>query len=152
VYLSSLVRTIEGENLLANIPLVYKLAQAATSNMELSQGFNTPDALFAIAQALKGISPSNIVFVQYPGSTAGTGIYQGKVQPNLVLGGQLFDLIKADEQFKIGTGGVNIGSVPNTSAPKPTSTPTTTSPNVTTLNGVEGQSSAEYTCSKAYKG
>jgi anionic cell wall polymer biosynthesis LytR-Cps2A-Psr (LCP) family protein len=153
VYLSSLVRTIEGENLLANIPLLYKLAQAATSNMELSAGFNTPDALFAIAQALKGIPLSNIVFVQYPGSTAGTGIYAGKVQPNMVLGNQLFALIKADQKFKIGTGGSDLGSVQDTHAPKPTSTaaPATTDTNVATLNGVEGQSSADYTCSKAFQ-
>jgi LCP family protein required for cell wall assembly len=152
VYLSSLVRTIEGENLLGNIPLVYKLAQAATSNMELSAGFNTPDALFAIAQALKGIPLSNIVFVQYPGSTSGTGIYSGKVQPNLALGNQLFALIKADQKFKIGSGGTDLGSVQNTNAPKPTASaaPPTTNTNVATLNGVEGQSSADYTCSKAF--
>jgi LCP family protein required for cell wall assembly len=158
VYLSSLVRQIKNNNTLSNPATVYKIATAATHNMELSAGFSSPATLFAIAQALKNIPLDRVVFAQYPGTTAGTGIYAGKVQPLLVPGNQLIGLIKSDTPFTIGDNTGDRGSVKGTAptTPKSTSTPTPTSTSSSStkapvvLNGVQGQSSAEYTCSKAF--
>jgi LCP family protein required for cell wall assembly len=155
VYLSSLVRKLESQGTLSNPLTVYKLATAATKNMQLSSSLDRVDTLVAIAQALKGIPLSRIVFVQYPGTTAGTGIYAGKVQPNLALGNQLFDLIRADQPFKIGQQAGNLGSVPDKNASKSTAAPqtgtTTGGKKQVVINDVPGQPASEQTCSKANK-
>jgi LCP family protein required for cell wall assembly len=152
VYLSSLVRKLESQNTLSNPLTVYKLATAATKSMQLSSSLDRVDTLVAIAQALKGIPLSRVVFVQYPGSTAGTGIYTGKVQPNVALGTQLFSLIRADQPFTIGTQAGNLGSVPDKNATKSTAPPqtgTTGGKKPVVLNYVAGQPASQQTCSKA---
>ncbi|MCU1550401.1 MAG: family protein required for cell wall assembly [Glaciihabitans sp.] len=153
VYLSSLVRTLESAGTLSNPATVYKIASAATRNMELSTSLRSIDTLYSIAQALKGIPLTRVQFVQYPGTTGGTGIYSGKVQPIASLANQLFSYIKADKAFRIGVQGNNRGSVVDPHKQRTTSTSTATatptSGNVSVLNGVVGQSAAERTCSKA---
>ena len=156
VYLSSLVRKLEDAGTLSNPGTVSKIASAATRNMELSTSLKNVDTLFSIAQALKNIPLSRVQFVQYPGTTGGTGIYLGKVQPIAYQANQLFALIRADTPFKIGVQGANRGSVKDThkgGSTTSTSTSTATaSPGggkVTVINGFVGQSAAERTCSKA---
>jgi LCP family protein required for cell wall assembly len=154
VYLSSLVRKIEADGTLSNPLTVYKIAQAATRNMQLSSSMDRVDTLVAIAQALKGIPLKRIVFVQYPGSTGGTGIYLGKVQPNLAIGNQLMGLIRTDTPFKVSNVG-NLGSVPAKHPIKSTSTPAPGSGSNTGGGKAEvtipapGQSADQQTCSKA---
>jgi LCP family protein required for cell wall assembly len=148
VYLSSLVRKLESAGTLNNPLTVYKLAAAATSSMQLSSSLDSIPTMISIASALKSVGPSNVEFVQYPGSTGGSGIFAGKVQPNTALGNQLFALIKADTPFTLGTQGANRGSV---AAPGGTATPTATSTPIagsTVINGLVGQSASEVTCSK----
>jgi LCP family protein required for cell wall assembly len=152
VYLSSLVRTLESAGTLSNPGTVYKIAQAATSHMELSTSLGSLDTIYAIAQALKNIPPNSIQFVQYPGTTGEGGIYSGKVAPIPGLAAQLFSLIRADKPFKLGAQGDNRGSVTSKKAygASPTSSPSSGSNgNVAVLNGFVGQSAAQYTCSKA---
>ena len=81
VFLSSLVRKIKSDDTLTDFGKLYGIAQAATQNMTLSENFASLDTLVSIALVLKNIPLENIVFVQYPGTTGGTGIYAGKVQP-----------------------------------------------------------------------
>ncbi|MCU1469289.1 MAG: LytR family transcriptional regulator [Glaciihabitans sp.] len=157
VYLSALVRTLESSGTLSNPTTVYKIASAAIKNMQLSSSLDQPVTMIAIAQALKNIPLSRVQFVQYPGSTGGTGIFSGKVQPNVALGNQLFSLIRADKPFRLGAQGFNRGSVPNTgktttatSTPAPTSTGSSGAPE-TVIDGLVGQSAAQQTCSKANK-
>jgi LCP family protein required for cell wall assembly len=150
VYLSSLVRKMEASGTLSNPVTLYKIATAATQNMQLSTSLQAIPTMLSIASTLKGISPSNVEFVQYPGSTGGTGIFTGKVQPNLTLGNQLFTLIKEDKPFTLGTQGQNRGSVVEAS---PTGAPTSTATSApiagsAVINGLVGQSAAQYTCSK----
>jgi LCP family protein required for cell wall assembly len=154
VYLSALVRKLKSNDTLSNVGTLYKLARAATQNMELTQGFNRIDTIFAIAEALRGIPLNRVLFVQYPGSTGGSGIYVGKVQPNFVLGHKLFALIKADKPFKLGASDNGIGSVKDPNAPKATATPSfpASGSNTTVIDGLDGQSSSTYTCSKAFHG
>jgi LCP family protein required for cell wall assembly len=159
VYLSSLVRTLEADGTLNNFGTLYKIATAATQNMELSSSLTSPDTMIAIAQALKNIPVSSIQFVQYPGTTGEGGIYSGKVAPVPGLANQLFSLIRADKPFTLGSQGNNRGSeVSKTAYPSATPAPgatsssaptTTTGGSATVLNGLVGQSAAQYTCSKA---
>jgi LCP family protein required for cell wall assembly len=148
VYLSALVRKLEDAGTLGNPLTVYKLASAATQNMQLSSSLASIPTMISIASTLKNIGPSNVVFVQYPGSTGGSGIFAGKVQPNTSLGNQLFALIKADTPFTLGAQGENRGSVaapPGTSTTSPTDTPIV---GATVINGLIGQSAAQVTCAK----
>ncbi len=149
VYLSSLVRKLEGAGTLSNPVTIYKLATAATSSMQLSSSLDSVTAMTQIALALKSIPPSHVIFAQYPGTTGGTGIFAGKVQPNIALGNQLFSLIKADTPFSLGAQAVNRGSenAPGggTSTPNPTDTPIA---GAAVINGLVGQSAATVTCAK----
>lgn len=144
VYLSSLVRKLEAAGTLGNPITDYKLATVATQNMQLSSSLDSIPTMISIATALKGISPSNIQFVQYPGTTGGTGIYAGKVQPTLSIGNELINQVKADEPFTIGTQGDNRGSIVES-----TGTSSKTLSGTKVINGLVGQSAAEVTCSKA---
>jgi LCP family protein required for cell wall assembly len=161
VYLSSLVRTLKSNNTLGNLGTLYKIGEAATRNMQLSQGLDTPVTMIAIAQALKNIPLSSVIFTQYPGTTGGTGIYAGKVQPLTSVAAPLFALLKADKPFTLGAAAGNRGSVVERDVPSPAATSTatpmptstaTSAPKTTvpTITGIIGQTSAQYTCSKAY--
>ena len=82
VYLSALVRKMEDSGTLSNPLTVYKIATAATSNMQLSSSLDSVPTMISIASTLKNIPPSHVVFVQYPGYDGWPGIFSGKVQPN----------------------------------------------------------------------
>jgi hypothetical protein len=128
--------------------------------------------MVSMAQALRNIPTENIVFVQFPGRTGGTGVYAGKVQPIQSAADALFARIRADERFRLEAGNTGIGSTTNPNAPSgeptPTPTPTETVPPkngkiepeveptlepvepekpADVLSGVQGQSAADYTCS-----
>ncbi|MGN6326979.1 LCP family protein [Pseudolysinimonas sp.] len=160
VYLSSLVRKIKSSGTLTDVSKVYGIARAATENITLSDNFSRLDTLVSIALVLKNIPLQNIVFVQYPGTTGGTGIYAGKVQPSRALATELFTAIKADKPIGLdanSVGGDTAGSTLDPNAPKPTSS-STPAPGASdsagdgsqTIAGLKGQTAAQYTCSVAY--
>jgi LCP family protein required for cell wall assembly len=167
VYLSSLVRTLKSGETLNDFGKLYGIAQAATQNMTLSEGFARPDVLVSIALVLKNIPLENIAMVQYPGRTGGTGIYTGKVQPVTATAKALFDAIKADVPIALDANsvGANGGSTldPNapTAEPDPAATPDPSTsappsepagepvPEPQLVAGLKGQTAAQYTCSVA---
>jgi LCP family protein required for cell wall assembly len=122
VYLSSMVRKLQSSGALSNPETVYKIANAAISNMQLSTSLDSLTTMLSLAQTLKDIPSANIALVQYPGSTGGTGIFAGKVQPNLSLGTQLINLVKSDTPFTLGSSGQNRGSVVSTAPAAPAAT------------------------------
>jgi LCP family protein required for cell wall assembly len=157
VYLSSLVRKIKSNDTLTDLGKLYGIAKAATENITLSENFSRLDTLVSIALVLKKIPLDSIVFVQYPGTTGGSGIYAGKVQPQKGLAATLFAAIKADKPIGLdasSVGGDTAGSTLDPNAPKATSTPTPGATDGTdgseTIAGVKGQTAAQYTCSVAY--
>ena len=170
VYLSALVRKIKSSGTLTDLGKLYSIAQAATQNITLSQNFTHLDTLVSVALVLKNIPLQNIVFVQYPGTTAGTGIYAGKVQPLTSVANALFAAIKADQPVgldKNALSGAHNGSTTDPNAPAapattaPTATPVATAtlpgdsssaPPATVIPGLKGQSAATYTCSQPYRG
>jgi cell envelope-related function transcriptional attenuator common domain len=159
VFLSSLVRKIKSDGTLTDLGKLYGIAQAATQNMTLSEGFARLDTLVSIALVLKNIPLENIAMVQYPSRTGGTGIYTGKVQPITSTAKALFDAIKADRAIALDANavGANGGSTldPNAPAPDPNATPDPTAtpeeqgPEAVDIPGLKGQTAAMYTCSVA---
>ncbi|MDP9026184.1 MAG: LCP family protein [Actinomycetota bacterium] len=170
VYLSALVRKIKSSDTLTNLGKLYAIAQAATQNITLSENFTHLDTLVSVALVLKDIPLENIVFVQYPGKTGGTGIYAGKVQPQTAVANALFAAIKADQPIGLDSNslsGAHNGSTTDPSAPAATATPTPTSAGTAkatlpadnpssapaaVIPGLMGQSAATYTCSQPFKG
>lgn len=180
VFLSSLLRTVKSNDTLTSPTTLYKLARAAASNMQLSQSLNDVGTMVQMGRALQDLPLAQVNFVQYPGTTGGTGVYAGKVQPSTELAAQLFTKIKADQSFSLGADSTGIGSesaasagqsagssaagsapaagssaAPSTSAAGSASaapaaqTPAATAPSET-IDGLQGQSADQQTCSKAF--
>ena len=155
VFLSALVRKIKSGDTLNDFGKLYGIAQAATQNMTLSEGFARLDTLVSIALVLKNVPLENIVMVQYPSKTGGTGIFEGKVQPITSTADALFDAIRDDVPIGLDANsvGANGGSTLDPNAPDPGTVPdpaATVAPVETTvISGVKGQTAAQYTCSSA---
>ena len=181
VFLSSLLRTVKSNDTLTSPTTLYKLARAAASNMQLSQSLNDVGTMVQMGRALQDLPLAHVNFVQYPGTTGGTGVYAGKVQPSTELAAQLFTKIKADQSFSLGADSTGIGSESAASAgqstgssaagsaPAPAGSPAAPStsaagsapaapaaqtPTATasseTIDGLQGQSADQQTCSKAF--
>lgn len=110
VFLSSLVRKLKSAQTLTNPVALFGLAKAAISNMTLSNSLNSMDTMVSIAMALKDIPLENVVFIQYPGTTGGEGVYAGKVQPDQAAADAIFAAILADQPVGL-SGGTGNGSV-----------------------------------------
>lgn len=172
VYMSSLMRKVQNEGVLTDFTKLYGIAQVATSSMKLSDSLASLDTMVSMAQALRKIPTENIVFVQYPGRTGGTGAFLGKVQPITSAATALFDRIRADEPFVLEEGNTGVGSTVDPSAPavdpapaptptetvppkngkvepevEPTLEPVAPEPPAEVLEGVQGQTAADRTCS-----
>ena len=124
VFLSALLRKLKSNETLTNGGTLLSLAKAAAANMTLSKELTQPATIIAMAKALNNIPMDRITFVQYPGSTGGEGIYEGKVQPKTALAEQIFSAIKADKPIGLDEAGDDRGSRPDPNAtpdPEPTS-------------------------------
>jgi LCP family protein required for cell wall assembly len=167
VFLSSMLRTMQSKGTLSSVPTLYKLAHAAATNMQLSESLNNVGTMVEMGRALQQLPLSNVNFVQYPGTTGGTGVYSEKVQPNIEVADQLFSAIKADKPFSLGSDSTGVGSESASSAGDSSSAPGTTSGSTASgagtasapatpstsssaISGLQGQSAAEQTCSVAY--
>jgi len=153
VYLSSLVRTLKSSETLSDYKKLYNLADAAIANMQLSKGLADIPTMVSIALALKDIPLDRIQFVQYPGTTGGTGVYTGKVQPNQYLGDQMMALISSDQAFALEETTDGQGAILDPNAPVSEPTPEATEgstaapePDLPVLD-VRGQNAATYSCS-----
>ena len=152
VYLSALVRKLQGEETLADPTKVYNLASAALSNMQLSSSLGNLDTMVSIALALKDVPPDRVTFVQYPGTTGGDGVYLGKVQPDFAAGDQLMAYVAADQPFNLSAVGDDRGSTvdPNAPVAEPDPNAEPVAPvDLPVLEGVTGQKGSDYTCSVA---
>ena len=179
VYLSSLLRTVKSSDTLGNPTKLYSLARAAASNMTLSDNLTKIDTMVQIGLALRDLPLENVNFVQYPGTTGASGVYENKVKPDAAVATQLFDAIRSDVPFTIPEGSTGIGAegtatdpgaaaeAPGaapaapveTSAPAETAAPTdpgtgtgtaTQAPNTEVIQGLTGQTAADQTCSVAF--
>jgi LCP family protein required for cell wall assembly len=180
VYLSSLLRTVKSADTLGNPTKLYSLARAAASNMTLSDGLTDLTTMVQIGSALRDLPLDQVNFVQYPGTTEGSGVYAGKVQPVTSVATTLFDAIRADQPFTLEAGSEGLGAsasagdaaagdaaagdaaaggasaAPETPAPSESGAPAATDPAAGTpaapevISGLTGQSAAEQTCSVGF--
>jgi LCP family protein required for cell wall assembly len=167
VFLSSLVRTLQSSETLADPTKLFGIAKAAASNMQLSTNLANLNTMVSVAMALKDIPLDQIAFLQYPNAYGSSGGQQG-VLPLDSAAEQLFDAIKADKKLSI-TGTTGVGAVtdpnapaetdapatevPETTPPADASAPTTTPPPaaddaVELPDSIEGQTANDRTCSK----
>ena len=170
LFLSALMRKITGAGVLSNPITLYNLANAAIQNMVLSDTLSNPTTMVAIAVALKGISLSNMVFVQYP--TTSNAAYPGRVVLEPTDDHILNAALLADQPIqlsgKLGRATVlapGASTAPAAVAPTPTPapaaaagakatppatpvTPTPTASAVALPTDVTGQTAAEQTCAK----
>ena len=137
VFLSALTRKITSEGVLSNPLSLYKLANAALSNMRLSDTLTNPTTLISIALTLKGISLNKITFLQYP--TEGDPSNPNRVVALPGPAAALAAALKSDQPIQL-TGKLGRAAVADPTAPvaavpaAPTTTPgtaTSTTPGVT---------------------
>jgi LCP family protein required for cell wall assembly len=164
VFMSALVRKLKDEGTLGDVPALFKIAQTASTSMKLSTSLADVTTMVSIARALKDIPLEKVVFVQYPGSTGGTGIYAGKVQPNSQLASKMWAALKSDTPIGLDSkavgeaGGSELdptatGTTPSTPASgTPSSNPSASSGTSDVISGLKGQNASQQTCAKAYSG
>lgn len=104
VFLSSLVRTVRSSGTLANPLKVYALAKAAARNMTLSTSLDSIGTMASMAAALKDVSPSDVVFAQYPAHYV-----SGGVAPTASAATALFTALSADRPIQL-TGTTGVGA------------------------------------------
>ncbi len=147
VFMSALVRTLKSDGVLNDIGSLYNIATVASQNLTVSNSLKNVNTMISMAQVLKKLPLDRVLFVQYPGTTGQPGVYLGKVAPIKYAADALFAKISADQPFILEAGNTGSGSVANPNAP--TDVPESTTDGVEVLEGVKGQSAADYTCSNA---
>ncbi|WP_157981732.1 LCP family protein [Protaetiibacter intestinalis] len=153
VYLSALVRKLTAEGTLTNVTTIVGLAQIASEKMELSAELTNPTTMVAMARALHNIPLERLTFVQYPGTTGGTGIYEGHVQPDAGRGQKLLDAIRNDQSVGVAQAGDGVGAQLDPNATETPVDPSASPGDEPTLSeqvvidGIRGQSAADQTCS-----
>ncbi|WP_426518918.1 LCP family protein [Diaminobutyricibacter sp. McL0618] len=162
LFLSALLRKVTSAGVLSNPVTLYTLAHAAVTNMVLSDTLTQPTTLVGIALALKNVSLSNIVFLQYPTGTDPT-------DPNrVVASSEAVTLLKgalANDQpiqlsGKLGVAAVPAPGTAPAPTPAPSSTPAAAAPSTATAtptpgptsvalpSNVTGQTADQQTCTK----
>jgi LCP family protein required for cell wall assembly len=121
LFLSSLVRKITSAGVLGNPITLYSLAQAAVTNMQLSDTLTQPVTLVSIALAFKNVSLDHVVFLQYPAVSDPAD--PGRVLPDTTAAATLNSALAADAPVQL-TGAPGRAAVLDTSVPTATNTPT----------------------------
>ncbi|PYY34863.1 LCP family protein [Curtobacterium sp. MCBD17_030] len=170
VFLSALLRQVTSNGTLSNPITLYKLAGAALSNMTLSDGLAQTRTLVGLASALRGMSTSSMLFVQYP--VVDDPADSARVIVDEANAHTLNVALQTDERTTLNDSSTGRASreSPDTASPSasaspsaPATTPgaattapetpapettTTSSPSSTPLpSSITGQSAAEQTCS-----
>ncbi|PPF24230.1 LytR family transcriptional regulator [Rathayibacter tritici] len=141
-YLASLMRTVRSADTLSNVPALYGLAQATSSNVHLSTSLTSPATMISLALALKDVDLSKMVFVQYP--ALDDPDYPGKVVPNAEVGAELMSRVLSDQPVTLASdapaGEAPAGEAPAGQADAP---PVTPAPEAV---DAPGQTAAQETC------
>ncbi|TDX78921.1 LytR family transcriptional attenuator [Rathayibacter sp. PhB151] len=145
-YLASLMRTVRSADTLSNVPALYGLAQAVSSNVHLSTTLTNPSTMISLALALEDVDLAQMVFVQYP--ALDDPDRPGKVVPDTVLGGELMARVLNDEPVVLASTPAEEQPAPpveaGASAPAATD-PAAAQPAPEPLDA-PGQTAAEETC------
>ena len=165
VFLSALVRKVMSEGVLTNPILLYRLASTAATSIQASASLASPATMVSMALALKDMSLSNIVFLQYPAVTDPDDV--NRVVPDDDAASALIAALASDDPLQLtGTLGVGAtaGTAPVPPAPQPSSTPSAggavrghgpaatpvpAAAPVALPSSINGQTADQPTCSKA---
>lgn len=152
VFLSSLIRKVKSDGTLGDIGKLLSLAQAALANMTLSASMADAYTMVQIALALKNIPLNRVTFTQFPtygGDTSGHGYYFPSE-----AGFTLFDYIRADQPFVLPQVGDDRGSTvdPNGVLTPEQQEQLADNSGLPVLDGVTGQTAADFSCSVPYYG
>jgi LCP family protein required for cell wall assembly len=162
LFMSSLMRKLTSAGVLGNPLTLYSLANAAVNNMQLSDTLTAPTTMVAIALALKGIDLNNVVFVEWP--TKSNPAFPGRVVAQQPADSILASALDADRPVQL-SGKLGRATVAGPAiVPTPTATPTgTATPTASASSAptdvpialpanVTGQTAAQQTCAKGYRG
>jgi LCP family protein required for cell wall assembly len=159
LFMSALMRKIASAGVLSNPLTLYSIANTALKNMQLSDTLTAPTTMVAIALTLKGISLSNIVFVEYP--TKSNPAYPGRVVAEQPADNILSSALDSDRPIQLsGKLGRATEPVPTATATPsgqtrstatPTPTPTSATAPVELPADVTGQTAAQQTCAVGYR-
>jgi LCP family protein required for cell wall assembly len=158
LFLSALLRKISSEGVLSNPVTLYKLANAAVSNIQPSDTLRNPSTLVSLALALKGMKLDDIVFVQYPtvpypanpnrlipalNSARALASALQSNQP-IVLNGTLGEATAPDPSATVLTPTAPVIQAPTMSAPSNASSPA----GIVLPSDITGQNASQATCTK----
>jgi len=149
IYMASLMRTVQANGTLTNIPTLITLANSAASKIKLSTSLADIDTMVSMALALKDINLDRMLFVQYPGTT-GDPNYPGKVVPTKAVAAEIFSRLATDQPFTLPEPTLDAPAPIETSTPPAgeTADPAPT-PTVEALNGLTGQTAQDESCAEA---
>lgn len=104
-FMSSMVRKLQSDSVLANPATLLNLATTAISQVQqeqlvLSSGLTNPTLMVQIAMAVKDVPYEDIVFVQYPTRYA-SGDGASRVMPVKDAAKVLFDALKANQPLTL---------------------------------------------------
>ncbi len=130
-FMSSLVRTLQSDAVLANPSVLLKLATTAVSQVQqeqlvLSQSLANPTLMVQIAMAVKDVPYEDIVFVQYP--TYYESSYEGELLlPVTQAADVLFTALRENQPITLtGEASQGFGVEVTGEAAQPTATPSPT--------------------------
>ncbi|MBF4995231.1 LCP family protein [Arthrobacter gandavensis] len=159
-FLASMVRKVQGEGTLNNLPRLYSIADTVTKNLTVDEGLTDISTLIALAGRMKDVDLGNVAFVTAP-------VVPYELDPNrLVLDEDaarpLFDALVADQPVGAEAEEEPAAETPGTATPG-TASPAPAEPEVdpsavpvTILDGISGSESgrdaelAEYLLSEGF--
>jgi len=150
VYLSSLVRKLKSGGVLGDMTQLFYLAQTILGNMQLSQSLANPYTLIQLALVLKNLPLNRVTFVQWPThyepSPDGT---KSLVETSQAAADSLTSLIAADQPFVLPAVGDDRGSTadPNGALTPEQQEQLADNAGLPVLDGVTGQTAADFSCS-----
>ena len=155
LFLSSMIKTLREPKGALNDPVaLFKIAAAVSENTILSSNLKNPVTLVSMANVVKKLDLSKVVFVQYPSIYGTSGLYLGKVQPVPSVAAALIAKIKADQPVvptATGKGTKADVAVPSTPVVDPSAPTTTRTDASDAIDGLQGQTAAQATCAKKFE-
>ena len=130
-FMSSMVRKLQSDSVLANPATLLNLATTAINQVQqqqlvLSSGLTNPTLMVQIAMAVKDVPYEDIVFVQYP-TVYASGAGASRVLPVKDAATVLFDALKANQPLTLtGDASQGYGVEVTGEAVKPETAPTPT--------------------------
>ena len=137
-FLTSLVRKVKSDGVLANPIALYSLATAAARNMKLSESLTDVNVMIALAEAMRKVDLDKVTFLQVPSRYGLPAPYSGRVAVVYEQANILFTKLQNDEPLILAKANTGVGAIV-VGEPTPSATP---SPSQTAKPGASPGASA----------